>query len=120
MNVLVVEDNDLIAMQLEMMLRDSVTGEVQMVSTVAAALAALNERTVDLAILDIQLGDENGLVVAERCAADRVPVILATGFADMLLPVTYANEQLLKKPYSMLGLQHAISRAMSRSAAKGR
>ena len=115
-HVLVVEDNSLIATQLAMMLEDMGVDDVRLASTVGEAVAALKAHNFDLAILDLQLGDENGLAVAEHCTAADIPVIFSTGFGAELLPVIGASEQLLKKPYSMQDLERAILNAVRRVA----
>ncbi len=109
-HVLVVEDNGLIAMQVAMMLEEIGIPNVQTVGSVAEALAALGENRFDCVLLDLQLGNENGLIVADYCAEKCIPIIFTTGFGDMLLPVTFASEQLLAKPYSMQDLRRAIAR----------
>ena len=114
-HVLVVEDNPLLSAHLAAMLQDIGVEMVREVATVAEASAAVREKIFDLVILDLQLGNDNGLVIAEQCAAERVPVILSTGYGDVLLPVTYSTEQLLRKPYSMKDLERSISHLVARA-----
>jgi len=78
-------------------------------ASVRDALTSIKEKRPDVVILDLQLGTESGLIVADRCAEDKIPVIFSTGFGDVILPVTGSSEQLLEKPYSIRDLARAIS-----------
>lgn len=107
--ILVVEDNTLIALNLGDMLELCGAEEVQIVSTVAGALGELSAREFDLAIIDIQLGEESGFVVAKCCADIGVPVIISTGFGDVFKSAASSTERLLNKPYTMADLQKILS-----------
>lgn len=77
--VLVVEDEPLIAFDTEYTLESEGFEVVATVDTVAEALAALQAHEIDLALLDINLSDGNGVEVARAAAAAGVCVIFATG-----------------------------------------
>lgn len=108
--VLVVEDDALIALAMTDMLYSLGARDVTLVDNVGEALTALKAKPFDLVALDIKLGEENGLVVAQQCAIDGTPVIYATGFGDVFVPATTSSEQLLPKPYNIGSLSRAISR----------
>lgn len=106
--ILVVEDEVLVAMQLEDML-----GELG--HEVAASCARLDEavstaRTIacDLAVLDINLSGQKSFPVAEALKERGVPFLFATGYGGSVLPPGLAGTQVLHKPYSLEDLKSAL------------
>jgi DNA-binding NtrC family response regulator len=114
--VLLVEDHPLLAAQAGMMLEEMGADNVLIVGTVTDALNALQSARFNLALLDLQLGDESGLIVAERCANADIPVILATGYGDIILPVRHSSEYLLRKPYSFSDLENLIHKIAAKDS----
>lgn len=108
--ILVVEDNLIISMHLSTMLEELGARDIEAVATVAEAFEQLEAGAFTLAIVDIQVGRENGLVVADRCLTAGIPVILSTGFGDAMRPAISASEVLLNKPYSINDLERAIEK----------
>jgi DNA-binding response OmpR family regulator len=99
--VLIVEDNPMIAMNTEVMLLDLGVEDVRTAGNVADALALIEDIRFDFAILDVLLADgEDSLPVAERLGDAGVPIVLATGLdEDSALPDAYKAIPMLKKPY---------------------
>lgn len=108
--VLLVEDNPIIAMNGEAMLLDLGVGEVCVAATVADALAHIDTAAFDVAFLDVKLGDsEVSLPVAERLAAEGVPLAFTTGMGDdMELPPTLAAAPILRKPYGFADIERML------------
>lgn len=80
MRILVVEDEALVAMELEMMIALAGHKVVAQADDLASALAALEAGLPDLALVDIQLAQGcSGLDVAAALKAHHVPVVFATG-----------------------------------------
>lgn len=111
--ILVVEDEALVAMQLEDML-----GELG--HEVAASCARLDEavataQTVvcDMAVLDINLAGQKSFPVAEALKSRGVPFLFATGYGGSILPPALAGTQILHKPYSFDDLKSALLRVMA-------
>ncbi len=114
--VLIVEDEALIAMQLEAIIRDLGHEVFAVCSSVADGLAALERGQPDLAILDANLRGESSLPIAERLHDRGVPVIFATGYASMAsLPEPLASAPTLTKPVSEQVLADAIATALDRA-----
>lgn len=86
LRVLVVEDETLIAMDIETMLTRLGCSVVGPVPTVARALALLDREEPDFAILDVNLGPERSTTVAEALRERGVPFALATGYDGRKLP----------------------------------
>lgn len=107
--VLLVEDSPIIAMNTEAMLLEMAVGGVRIAASVAEALALIEAERFDLAILDVNLGHENSLPVAERLAALGVPIVFATGVSDEgALAGAWGSAPLLKKPYRFADLEQVV------------
>jgi CheY-like chemotaxis protein len=111
--ILVVEDEALVAMQLEDML-------AELGHEVAASCARLDEaletaRTVvcDLAVLDINLLGQSSFPVAETLKARGVPFLFATGYGATILPPALSDSKVLHKPYSLEDLKSALSHVLA-------
>ncbi len=116
--VFVVEDSALIAMDLESILADAGHTVIGPASTVAEALALVDEGMVDVALLDIDLHGEIVTPVAERLADRGLPFAFLTGFEQGGSPVpVYADAPVLRKPFdgqSVLTTLAALVAAKSR------
>ena len=80
--------------------------EVEEATTGRAALAAAQERTPDLIVLDVMLPDLDGLEVTRRLRADglRVPVLFLTArdaLDDKLNGLTVGGDDYETKPFSL-------------------
>jgi len=99
--VLVLEDNMIIALDLEDMLTRLGVKQVTVASTVAQALQVLSEELPPFAILDVNLGSEASFPVAEALQAAGVPFAFGTGFGDSAaFPDRFRDAVVLQKPYS--------------------
>jgi DNA-binding NtrC family response regulator len=85
--VLIVEDEMLVAMELESLLEEQGCDVVGPAPTVARALALLDRERPDAAILDVNLDGQTAIPVAAALNAQGIPFLLATG---------YGNEQALQ------------------------
>jgi light-regulated signal transduction histidine kinase (bacteriophytochrome) len=116
LNVLLVEDNMIIAMDGEDALRD-LGAEVVTAGSVSRAREALSLQKIDFAVLDFNLGNETSLPIADLLAAQKIGFLFATGYGDGLdVPDRFGNVALIKKPYSGVTLAHAIGPAIDREA----
>lgn len=116
--ILVVEDEALIALMIEDMLtalRCRVVGSARTVGEGLAMLQA-HQGALDGAILDISLGEETVYAVAEALEARGVPFVFATGYDADTLDERFAGHPTLAKPFEMLALD-AVIREIFRQAA---
>jgi len=105
-HVLLVEDSPIIAMNTEELLREIGVGEVRVAGSVVQALGHLDAMRFDLALLDLNLGDETSLPIALRLTEEGVPIVFVTGFGDDLeLPEQLRDTPILKKPYNYSDLE---------------
>lgn len=96
--VLVVEDEALIAMQIEAELEDAGCMIVGPAATAALALRLIQREAIDAAVLDYRLGDENSREIASRLVERAIPFILVTGHAVDDLPSELCRQTCLAKP----------------------
>ncbi len=119
-NVLIIEDEPIIAMDIEMIVRDlghSVTG-VAVTRTEAVALARQSPPTLVLA--DIQLADDSSGIdaVKDILTEFTVPVIFITAFPERLLTGERPEPTfLITKPFQRSTVKAAISQALFFDAA---
>ena len=76
----------------------------------SAALELLLRERPDFAILDTHLGSETCEVVLDECAAQNVPVIIASGHGPAELPTFAIGFPLLSKPYLSEHLANVVER----------
>jgi CheY-like chemotaxis protein len=111
--VLVVEDELMIRILLEDMLRDlgySIAGQA---GRVEEALEAAKNVDFDLAILDVNLNGQPVLPVADALAARGTPFVFATGYGDRDIPESYSDRPTLKKPFQIDGLKRVLESAIA-------
>jgi light-regulated signal transduction histidine kinase (bacteriophytochrome)/CheY-like chemotaxis protein len=112
---LVVEDSLIIAMDAAATLEDLGASEVKTHSSVSSALKWLETNRVDFALLDVNLGDEQSLPVAEALYAAGVPFVLATGYgAAAELMETYPPCTIVQKPFSASSIEQAFKTAFAK------
>ncbi|MCB8876623.1 HWE histidine kinase domain-containing protein [Acidisoma silvae] len=107
--VLLVEDSLIIAMDAEDILMELGAVEVRTVSTVAQALESLAQEKPSVAVLDVNLGEENSFPIADALKAAGVRYVFATGYGDQLrLPDAHAGTPTVKKPYTAASLSRVL------------
>lgn len=111
MSILLVEDNLIIAMDGEDIFLQLGARHVALAPSVSRALAAIERQDFDLAVLDVHLGEETSISVAERLAAKGTPLILATGYGEGVSQAYGTlGANLLQKPYTIESVANALSR----------
>ncbi|MFU1682283.1 HWE histidine kinase domain-containing protein [Phaeobacter piscinae] len=109
---LVVEDSFIIAMDLSAMLEDIGFAETASASTVGKALDKLEEGGIDYAVLDVNLGSEQSVPVAEELARRGIPFVLTTGYGEVQdIIEIYPPCPIVQKPVSESALAAALLRA---------
>lgn len=107
--ILVVEDEVLVAMQVKEDLESSGHIVVGPAQTVDQGLALVEREQIDFAFLDLQLGDELSIPIAEHLLRRGVPFAFTTGFDDhSILPKQFHQIPCLTKPYAIGGLSRFI------------
>lgn len=106
--ILVVEDNVLIAMEVEFMAEECGCAVAGPAGDVNEALQVAGGAALAGAVLDINLGEERVWPVAEYLEERSVPFVLATGCGDGEVPVQFRGKPILSKPLS----QHSLAEAL--------
>jgi CheY-like chemotaxis protein len=108
-DVLIVEDDPIIAIDFEDRLTDFGVRRIRTVASVRRALDAIAERPPDFALLDVELVRETSFAIAERLLALKIPFVFVTGYgADARIPPQFAKHARLQKPCSSEALESAL------------
>lgn len=100
-DILIVEDDPIIALDLEETLIDLGVENVRTANSVALALALIDERAPSFVLLDLDLGGGSSLEVATRLDDLGVPFAFFTGYGlDAAILGRFAERPALAKPYS--------------------
>jgi len=110
--VLVVEDQLLIAIELEEVLAAAGFDIIGTVTSAREGLVFLREHTPDLAILDLNLGAETSEAIADTLAARAIPFVFATGYASDAIPEQHRDIPVVRKPYTASSLLPQLKRAL--------
>lgn len=98
-DMLIVEDDPLIALDFEDRILGFGVKTVRTAGNVAKALDMIAERPPDFALLDVSLSREKSFAVAERLEALKIPFVFVTGYgAEVGLPPAFAARPRLPKP----------------------
>ncbi|THV21392.1 HWE histidine kinase domain-containing protein [Peteryoungia ipomoeae] len=112
--VLLVEDQVLIAMDAEMMLADAGIETVVTASSSSDALTRLKSYTPTIAILDINLGRDTSVPVAEELVRRGIPFVFATGYDDRsVIPDELLSIPVVRKPYDATALIKALTSCLA-------
>lgn len=112
LSVLVVEDQSLIAMDIEETLRALGVADVALASTTESALELLPLVRPDVVILDFNLRGATSEAVADILLRDGVPFLFATGYGDsVMIPPRFGEVGVVRKPVSSAQLAAAIQAA---------
>ena len=114
--ILLIEDNMLIALDSQDTLMDAGATRVYPVATPAEARNVVVARQqIDAAVLDLHLGDENGLPIAEILTLAAIPFIFSTGLSgDSVIPPSMSGIPMLRKPYTPQELVTAVESVLGR------
>lgn len=114
LRVMIVEDQALIAMDLEASLNESGAVVASVCASAAQALRALESTEIDAAILDFHLAGESSLAVAEALEKRGIPFIFATGQGDeTAMPPRFAAKATMRKPYDVNQIMAALGEALA-------
>lgn len=108
---LIVEDNLIIAMAGEVILLELGARHVETAASVKHALAAIERSKPDFALLDLNLGSENSVPVAEKLTELKVPFMFATGYGQTApIPDELSSAPVVQKPYTREVVEAALAK----------
>ena len=107
-SVLLVEDSLIIALDAEDIL-NRLGASVSTASIAEATHDLLDEARFDFAILDINLGDQTSLGIADRLQEQGVPYFFASGYGEQAsLPMEHRSATVVQKPYTTHNVAKAV------------
>lgn len=108
-NILVVEDDPLVAMMLEDYLDLLGRKTVAVVEDVASALAAIADLQIDAAFVDLHLaGGETSEPIAQALYKKQIPFLVCTGgFVQPATPI-YEGRPVLMKPFNFEKIEEGL------------
>ncbi|GGD20953.1 response regulator [Aureimonas glaciei] len=110
LRVFLVEDESLVAMQLEDMVEDLGGECVGLAMKLSRALDMLEGiAAIDVAILDVNLGGDKVYPVAERLRQRAVPIVFATGYGRAGVDPEWQSCEVVQKPYTMQEIAAAVT-----------
>ncbi len=115
--ILVVEDEALIAMDLQALLEDAGYRVLGPANSSAAALALIDTEEPDVALLDVNLGRSDAFGVANVLTERKTQMIFLTGHTAHKLPPAHRHLPLVSKPYLPQVLLQAVERALEQRQA---
>ena len=113
--VLLVEDEPIVAMLAEDMLDAIGCVVILTVSTVADAGAAIASLSFDVAMVDLNLDGDDGLVVAAAVSKRGIPCLITTGYDGQSATREQPAAMVLMKPYLLADLEAALERCVARA-----
>jgi CheY-like chemotaxis protein len=102
--VLVIEDEYFIASDLTRALRDAGAHVVGPSGDVTRGIALVEGRTIDAAVLDINLEGADSYPIADALRARNIPFLFVTGYDDWALAQAYRAVPRISKPFSTRGV----------------
>ncbi len=110
---LIVEDNVIIAMETEDVLRGFGFEDCRVAGSVNSALAVIAEAPVAFAMLDVNLGRDTSEPVAAKLQELAIPFIFASGYGDSsMCAERFEGVPVVTKPYNERDIRSAIARVM--------
>jgi len=108
-DVLIVEDDLIIAMDLEEIVQRVGVKLTRTATSVAQALELIAETPPQFALLDVGLRDETSLAIADRLDALSVPFAFLTGYGARAMPLPrFLERPKLAKPFAAVDVEAVL------------
>jgi PAS domain S-box-containing protein len=114
--VLVVEDELIIAMDIEARLNGLGCIVIGPAATAAAAINLIETEDIDAALLDANLGGQRVDDVAEGFARRGIPFAFVTGYGPEALPGAFRDVPVVPKPINITQLNETLAMLMARNS----
>ena len=108
----VVEDEMMVSLLLEDMLGSLGCENVVHAASVSSALAELSQAQPDVAVLDVNLGNEMVYPVAEQLNRAGVPFVFTTGYGRGAIKLEWAARPCVQKPFNIDAFAAALRSAL--------
>jgi DNA-binding response OmpR family regulator len=118
--ILVVEDEFLVAVQIEAILRGAGWRVIGSAGTLASAVSLARQSECDAAVLDVNLRGERVDEVAAILQERRIPFLFVSGYGRGNLPVAFRESaEFLAKPFSDQMLVHTVGSVLRNKRVQG-
>jgi light-regulated signal transduction histidine kinase (bacteriophytochrome) len=115
--LLLVEDSLIIALDAEDILTRLGAARIATAASVESAFEAISAEQPTVAILDINLGDQNSFAIADRLMGLDLPFLFATGYGEQAqLPEAHRHRTVVQKPYTYTNLARAMEELLREAA----
>jgi len=118
LNILLVEDEAIVAMDLELKLEQLGFVIVGLASTIGEAEDILERMTPDLALLDANLHGQKVDHIARTLADRKIPFAFSTGYGREALPEDLRDVEILAKPFSDARMINVLARLAGEALAR--
>lgn len=98
--ILILEDEVLVSLVMEDLVRDMGAGDVLVLDDAAHALEMVRTSPPDLAILDIHLGGQTSFAVADALAERGIPFVFSSALGEMAVEERHKHRPMLGKPFA--------------------
>lgn len=107
--VLIVEDEYLVAMELEELLKEMGYQVVGPAARMNEAMELARDADIDFAVLDINVAGTKSFPIADILRQRNIPFVFASGYGSDGLVDGYRDEAIVRKPYELDELKQAIA-----------
>lgn len=108
MRIVILEDDPLIALDLQVIVESCGHEVVRMCTTLADMLPGVDDET-DFALLDVDLPDGKSYDVATRLDRNHVPFAFVSGSRQGELPEHLRHARFVAKPYSAAAIRNTLN-----------
>lgn len=98
-SILIVEDEMIVAMLMEQIVRELGVDNVHLCTDAASALDIVASHAIDLAVLDMQVRDGTTDAVADLLANKGIPFVFSSGSDVGALPERHLDRPMIAKPF---------------------
>lgn len=113
LRILIVEDNPYIAIALEEMLSEQGLVIAGVAGALDDALLLAASASLDIALLDVNIGDRRIDPVAEALVARGKPFVFTTGYGRAGLPEAFLDRPVVEKPFSIEEILESLRNALN-------
>jgi CheY-like chemotaxis protein len=99
-SVLIVEDEGLVAMMIEDLVRELGVRDVHLCPDVASALQILETTEIDCAVLDLWVRGDSSNAIADALAERNIPFLFSSGSDAGALEARHAHRPMIGKPFN--------------------
>jgi DNA-binding response OmpR family regulator len=114
--ILLAEDEALLALLLAERLEEAGFRIAGPATSVAAALALIEQEGCDAAVLDVQLGDETAAPIAQALRNRNIPFLTLSGYSESQRPPIFDGAPMMVKPVRMPDLVACLNRCLARNS----